>query len=58
MLNILNHISDRLSHLAGKCIKKIQRSVCGGCSALSYHVIHDVFVLFTFAQAIVGSDLV
>jgi len=44
MQNVLNHVSDRLFHLTGK----------GGnfflISALSYDVIHDVFVLFTSAK--------
>ena len=50
MQNVLNHVSDRSSHLTGKCRKKIQRSVSGGYyTTLSYNVIYDVLVLFTFA---------
>jgi len=52
MQNVLNRVSDRSSHLTGKRRKKIQRSVRGGYyTALSYDVIHDVIVLFTFASA-------
>ena len=43
MQNVLNHVSDGLSHRTGKRSKTIQRSIRG---ALSYNVIHDVFVLF------------
>ena len=53
MQSVLNHVSDRLSHLTGKRRKIInfQRSVRGGYyTALSYDVIYDVFVLFTFAS--------
>jgi len=53
MQSVLNHVSDQLSHLTGKCRKIInfQRSVRGGYyTALSYDVIYDVFVLFTFAS--------
>jgi len=48
----LNLVSDRLSHLTGRRRKKnYQHSVCGGCyTTLSYDVIYDVFVLFTFAK--------
>jgi len=53
MQNVLNHVSDLSSHLTGKRRKKIknfQLSVCGGYyTTLSYDIIHDVFVLFTFA---------
>ena len=52
MQNILNHVSDRLSHLTGKCKKneKFQHPVRGGYyTALIYDVIHDISVLFTFA---------
>jgi len=55
MQNVLNHVSDRSSHLSGKRRKKIkifQRSVCGSYyTALSFDVIHDIFVLFTSAKA-------
>ena len=53
MQSVLNHVSDRLSHLTGKQrkIMNFQRSVRGGYyTALSYDVIYDVFVLFTFAS--------
>ena len=37
MLNILNHVSDRSSHLTGKPRKNFQRSVRGGYyTAISY----------------------
>jgi len=52
--HVLNHVSDRSSHLAGKCRKKLKifsvRSVAVK-TALSYGVIRGVFVLFTFAKA-------
>ena len=57
MQNVLNRVSDRSPHLtvnsqSGRCRKQVkifQRSVRGGYyTALSYDVIHDVFVLFTF----------
>jgi len=55
MQNVFNHVSDRSSHLSGKRRKKIkifQRSVCGSYyTALSFDVIHDIFVLFTSAKA-------
>jgi len=55
MQNVLNHVSDRSSHLSGKRRKKIkifQRSVCGSYyTALSFDIIHDIFVLFTCAKA-------
>jgi len=48
MQNILNHISDRSSHLTGKRGKNnniFQCSVPGSyCTVLSYHVTHDVLV--------------
>ena len=54
MQNVLNHVSYLSSHLTGKCTKKLkiyQRSIGGGYyTTLSYIVIHDVFVLFTFAK--------
>jgi len=44
MQNILNHVSDR------KKYTNFRRSVRGGnYAAVSYNVIHGVFVLFTFA---------
>ena len=54
MQNVLNHFTDRSSPLTGRRRKiffiYFQRSV-RGCyyAALSYDVIYDVFVLFTFA---------
>ena len=47
MQNVLNHVSGLSFHLTGKRRKKFfQRSVPGGCyTALSYDVIHNVFVL-------------
>jgi len=53
MQNGLNHVSDRSSHLTSKCrfFLILQRSVCGSYyAALSSDVIHDIFVLFTFAS--------
>jgi len=55
MQNVLNHVACLLSHLTGKRrtkIKKFRRSVHDGYykpTAVSYDVIYDVFVLFTFA---------
>jgi len=53
MQNVLNHVSDQSSHLTGKRrknLKEIQRSVGGSYyTALGYDVIHDVFVVLTFA---------
>ena len=51
MQNVLNHVSDQLSHLAGKCRENVnfQHSVSGiYYTALCYDVIHDVLVLYTF----------
>ena len=51
MQNVLNHVSDQLSHLAGKCRENVnfQHSVSGICyTALCYDVIRDVLVLYTF----------
>ena len=52
MQNVLNHVSDRSSHLIGKHGNtNFQCSVRGGYYiAVSYNVIRDVFVLFTFAK--------
>jgi len=51
MQNVLTHVSDRSSHLTGKRSKKqpknFQRSVRGSYyTAISYDVIHDVFVFY------------
>jgi len=46
---VLNHVSDRLSHLTGKH-RKIFFHHGSYYTTLSYDVIHDVFVLFTFVQ--------
>ena len=48
MQNVLNHVSDRSSHLTGKCriffnFRRLDRG--GYHTALSYDVIHDIFVL-------------
>jgi len=52
MQNVLKHVSVSLSHLAGKCIKKFQHSLCGSChTVLSYGIFPDVFVLVSFACA-------
>jgi len=48
MQNVLNHVSNRSFHLTGKT-EKISAFVRGG-TALSYDVIRDVLVLFTFAK--------
>jgi len=57
MQNILNHVSGRSSHLTGKCRKKIKifRHLGRGgyFAAVSYGIVHDVFVLFTFAKGAV-----
>jgi len=52
MQNVLNHVSDRSSHLTGNHGNTdFQCSVRGGYyTAVSYNVIHDLFVLFTFAK--------
>ena len=49
--NVSKRVSDRSSQSLRQTQKKIfQHLVCGGYyTALSYDVIHDVFVLFTFA---------
>jgi len=40
--DVLNHVSDRSSHVTGKRRKKFKRSVRGGYyTALSYDVIHS-----------------
>ena len=45
MQKVLNHVSDRSSHLTGKRRKNFQRLVRGGYSStLSYDVIHGVFL--------------
>ena len=55
MQNVINRVSDRSSRLTGKRRKKIknfQRSVRGSYyTALSQNIIHDIFLLFTFASA-------
>ena len=52
MQNVLNHISDQSFHLTGKCRKQIKNFQCSVrdsyYTTLSYGVIHDVFVLFTY----------
>jgi len=54
MQNVLNHVSDKSSHLNGKRRKKTILnfpSLIRGSyfTTLSYDVVHDVFVLFTLA---------
>jgi len=56
MQNVLALVSDRLSHLTGKRKKIVLISAFGHGSYYSY-VIHDVFLLFTFAKVeVIASD--
>jgi len=63
MQNVLNHVSDRSSQTdrpisLANAEKKFQRSACGSYyTALSYDIICDVFVLFTFAHQSSGTGL-
>ena len=62
MQNVFNHVSERASRLSGKRGKNFKFSAFGPWwltynAALSYDVISDVFVLFTFAKVFAFSAL-